>query len=150
MGKQPEAEMPSRLPAFMPVGCVFVGFGGKPPVDSFHMPVNPKFVGLVDTSRIQTKSTIKRPKDDPPDYVQVNLPTEDEIVGKALGAPARRVLQRAETLGPKTGWKDGHLTGAYGFSPPDPSSSPTALSLSPGNSQSDIFLKIRTCLERLM
>src|SRR5579859_5644110 len=139
MGKQPEAEMPSRLPQSITVGCVFAGFGGKPPLDSFHPPANPHFVGLVDKCWIQTTSIIKRPKEAPPDYVQVNLPTDDEIVGKALGAPARRVLQRAETLGPKTGWKDGHLSGAYGFSPPDPSSSPTALYLSPGNSQSDLF-----------
>lgn len=34
-------------------------------------------------------------------------PTDDDILAAALGAPGRRVLVRAEEIGPRTGWKDG-------------------------------------------
>ena len=59
-------------------------------------------------------------------------PSDDEVLAVALGAPARRVLMRAESMGPRTGWRDGHLSVAHGFCPPDPSASPTALALSSG------------------
>src|SRR3981189_989000 len=41
-------------------------------------------------------------------------PTDDELLALALGSPARRILTRAERLGPKTGWRDGHLSRYYG------------------------------------
>lgn len=31
-------------------------------------------------------------------------PEDDDLLAIALGAPARRVLTRAEEIGPKTGW----------------------------------------------
>jgi len=34
-------------------------------------------------------------------------PPDDEVLAAALGAPARRILNRAEEIGPRTGWKDG-------------------------------------------
>ena len=47
-------------------------------------------------------------------------------------APARNVLTRAESFGPKTGWRDGHLSSDHGFCPPDPSASSVALASSSG------------------
>jgi hypothetical protein len=60
-------------------------------------------------------------------------PTDDEVLATALGAPARAVLLRAELTGPRTGWRDGHLSTEHGFCPPDPEASPRALAQSPGN-----------------
>ena len=54
------------------------------------------------------------------------------MLAAALGAPARRVLLRAEAVGPSTGWKDGHLSSEYGFLAPDISEARIALALSPG------------------
>jgi sulfite reductase alpha subunit-like flavoprotein len=65
-------------------------------------------------------------------------PEDDDLLAFALGAPARRILTRAEEIGPKTGWKDGYLSSAYGFLPPDPSDSPVALRASPGRVWSDL------------
>ncbi|KAH3966709.1 hypothetical protein HBH98_205910 [Parastagonospora nodorum] len=65
-------------------------------------------------------------------------PEDDDLLALALGAPARRVLARAEEIGPKTGWKDGYLSSEYGFLPPDPSDSPVALRASPGRVWSDL------------
>jgi len=36
-------------------------------------------------------------------------PTDDDLLAVALGAPGRRVLMRAEEIGPRTGWKDGYV-----------------------------------------
>lgn len=65
-------------------------------------------------------------------------PTDDDVLAAALGAPARRVLMRAEEIGPQTGWKDGYLSSAFGFLAPDPSESPVALRNSPGRVWSDL------------
>ncbi|KAF2008150.1 sulfite reductase flavo protein alpha-component [Amniculicola lignicola CBS 123094] len=65
-------------------------------------------------------------------------PTDDDLLGFALGAPSRRVLMRAEEIGPRTGWKDGYLSSSYGFLPPDPSDAPVALRASPGRIWSDL------------
>jgi sulfite reductase alpha subunit-like flavoprotein len=65
-------------------------------------------------------------------------PEDDDLLAFALGAPARRILTRAEEIGPQTGWKDGYLSSAYGFLPPDPSDSPVALRASPGRVWSDL------------
>jgi hypothetical protein len=65
-------------------------------------------------------------------------PSDNDILAAALGAPARRVLLRAETLGPRTGFRDGYLTSKHGFCPPDPSASPIALAACPGRVWSDL------------
>ena len=80
-------------------------------------------------------------------------PTNDEVLAMALGSPARRVLTRAELVGPKNGWRDGHLSSYFGFCPPDPGLSPTALAMSPGTTNPVRFEKsnwIRTSMVRLM
>jgi hypothetical protein len=65
-------------------------------------------------------------------------PEDEDLLAFALGAPARRILTRAEQIGPQTGWKDGYLSSAYGFLPPDESDAPVALRASPGRIWSDL------------
>ena len=60
-------------------------------------------------------------------------PADHDVLAAALGAPARAVLLRAELTGPRTGWRDGHLSTEHGFCPPDPEASPRALAQSPGS-----------------
>jgi hypothetical protein len=62
-------------------------------------------------------------------------PTDEEVLSAVfdgLGAPTRAILARAELTGPRTGWRDGHLSSSHGFCPPDPSASANALAQSPG------------------
>jgi hypothetical protein len=66
------------------------------------------------------------------------VPSDDDILAAALGAPARRILMRAEALGPKTGYRDGYLTSKWGFCPPDPEEAPIVLAGSPGRVWSDL------------
>lgn len=68
----------------------------------------------------------------------VLMPSKEDVLAAALGAPARRVLERAEMLGPYTGWRDGYLSSTDGFCPPDPNASPIALAASPGRVWSDL------------
>ncbi|KAF2682379.1 hypothetical protein K458DRAFT_405660 [Lentithecium fluviatile CBS 122367] len=65
-------------------------------------------------------------------------PEDEDLLAFALGAPARRVLMRAEQVGPQTGWKDGYLSSAYGFLPPNENDAPVALRASPGRIWSDL------------
>ncbi|KAI9009567.1 hypothetical protein BC832DRAFT_538662 [Gaertneriomyces semiglobifer] len=69
-------------------------------------------------------------------------PSEDDLLAIALGAPARRVLTRCDAIGPRTGWRDGYLSTRYGFIPPDPNASPTALLQSPGRVWSDLCSRL--------
>ena len=131
MGIQPSDDLQSPRPT---VGCVFAGIRWQPPLESLYPQVIPNTTSLASgragptdidfkkgTAKVSSKPSL------------LDLKTDDEILRAALQAPARRVLERAEALGPESGWKDGHLSKAHGFCPPNPSSSPTALALSPGN-----------------
>lgn len=69
-------------------------------------------------------------------------PSEADILAVALGAPARRVLERADAIGPLTGWRDGWLSTKHGFCPPDPNAAPAALALSPGRVWSDLCSRL--------
>ena len=42
-----------------------------------------------------------------------------ELLGKLLECPSRIVLEEIERNGPANHWKDGHLSKAFGFLPPD-------------------------------
>ncbi|CCA74881.1 related to nitric-oxide synthase, salivary gland [Serendipita indica DSM 11827] len=75
-------------------------------------------------------------------------PSEADILAVALGAPARRVLERADALGPVTGWRDGWLSTKHGFCPPDPNAAPAALALSPGRVWSDICSRMPGLIAR--
>ncbi|KPI36763.1 uncharacterized protein AB675_11784 [Cyphellophora attinorum] len=43
--------------------------------------------------------------------------SDADILRVALGAPARQVLEHAQSNGPRTGWKDGFLSSEHGFCP---------------------------------
>lgn len=77
-------------------------------------------------------------------------PTDEEVLAAALGAPARRVLMRAQMSGPITGWRDGHLSVAHGFCPPDPSASPAALDASSGTNLVRLLSPFRKGLVRFV
>ncbi|KAG9121532.1 hypothetical protein FRC07_002460, partial [Ceratobasidium sp. 392] len=75
-------------------------------------------------------------------------PPEVDVLAMALGAPARRVLQRADALGPRTGWRDGYLSTHHGFCPPDPSAAPIALAASRGRVWSDLCARLPGLVSR--
>ncbi|KAJ9602132.1 hypothetical protein H2200_013252 [Cladophialophora chaetospira] len=75
-------------------------------------------------------------------------PPDLDVLASALGAPARQVLNRAQELGPRTGWRDGYLSGTYGFCPPDPSAAPAALAMSPGRIWSDLCERMPAVVAR--
>ncbi|KAG8768914.1 hypothetical protein FRC12_005281 [Ceratobasidium sp. 428] len=75
-------------------------------------------------------------------------PPEVDVLAMALGAPARRVLQRADALGPRTGWRDGYLSTHHGFCPPNPSAAPIALAASPGRVWSDLCVRLPGLVSR--
>lgn len=75
-------------------------------------------------------------------------PPELDVLAVALGAPARRVLERADMLGPKTGWRDGFLSTQHGLCPPDPNASPAALALTTGRVWSDLCTRIPGLIAR--
>jgi hypothetical protein len=134
MGIQPPDEMQSPPPTYKPVGCVFAGLRWQPPLDSLYPQGIPNTKSLASDRAGPTNIDLKGSAKTSYKPSLLDLKTDEEILRAALQAPARRVLERAEALGPESGWKDGHLSKAHGFCPPDPSSSPTALALSPGNS----------------
>jgi hypothetical protein len=53
-------------------------------------------------------------------------------------APARRVLDRMDRIGPLTGWRDGFLSTNHGVCPLDPNAAPAAFGRTPGRAWSDI------------
>ncbi|KAK7417752.1 hypothetical protein QQX98_004408 [Neonectria punicea] len=70
---------------------------------------------------------------------------EHDLLAVALGAPARQVMQRAEEVGPQTGWRDGYLSMEHGFCPPDYDEAANALAKSPGRIWSDLMERIPGC-----
>lgn len=75
-------------------------------------------------------------------------PRDVDVLAAALGAPARQVLKRAEEVGPRTGWRDGYLSSAHGFCPPDPSAAPVALAMSAGRAWSDLCERMPAIIAR--
>ena len=73
---------------------------------------------------------------------------EQDLLAVALGAPARQVMIRAEEIGQRTGWKDGHLSSEHGCCPPDYNESPAALANSPGRIWSDLCERMPGCVSR--
>ncbi|KAL0577411.1 hypothetical protein V5O48_004576 [Marasmius crinis-equi] len=75
-------------------------------------------------------------------------PPELDVLAIALGAPARRVLDRADAIGPKTGWRDGFLSTLHGLCPADPNAAPAALALTPGRVWSDLCTRLPGLIAR--
>lgn len=74
--------------------------------------------------------------------------SEHDLLAVALGAPARQVMQRAEEIGPQTGWKDGYLSMEHGFCPSDYEEAPGALARSPGLIWSNLCERMPGCCAR--
>lgn len=74
--------------------------------------------------------------------------SDTDLLAVALGAPARQVILRAESIGPRTGWKDGYLSTAYGFCPPDSNEAAGVLAASPGRVWSDLCERMPGCVGR--
>lgn len=75
-------------------------------------------------------------------------PSEVDVLAFALGAPARRVLDRADKIGSLTGWRDGFLSTNAGFCPPDPNAAPAALGRTPGRVWSDLCSRLPGLIAR--
>ncbi|KLO97313.1 nitric-oxide synthase, salivary gland [Fusarium fujikuroi] len=74
--------------------------------------------------------------------------SDHDLLAIALGAPARQVLQRAQEIGPQTGWRDGYLSVEHGFCPPDYEEPIAALARSPGRIWSDLCERMPGCCAR--
>ncbi|KAF2837286.1 hypothetical protein M501DRAFT_1018193 [Patellaria atrata CBS 101060] len=126
-----------------PRGCAFAGFGANCPLPSAYSD-DPHEVERLHLHERRTINEMLLPEAPPRELTKGmknadSLPPEDDaVLAVALGAPARRVLMRAEEIGPRTGWKDGYLSATHGFCAPDPSDSPVALRASPGRVWSDL------------
>jgi len=129
-GQRPISRNFSPPPKYQPIGCAFAGLGWQLPNNSLH---DVNLISLAENDPIPTNLNLKRQGNSGSQSPTAPIKSDDEILARALGAPSRRVLERAERLGPTTGWKDGHLSALHGFCPSDPASSPAALSLSPGH-----------------
>lgn len=84
------------------------------------------------------------------DVINVDTLTahDNDLLAVALGAPARQVMLRAESIGPRTGWKDGYLSAGYGFCPPDSNEAAGALASCPGRIWSDLCERMPGCVSR--
>lgn len=151
-----------------PRGCAFSGFGGNCPLPPRQVSRNTYPLSIyIQTSKKQKSNTHHLYETErrtiqelllpeaPPLEVTKGLknadelnPTDDAVLAAALGAPARRVLVRAEEIGPRTGWKDGYLSSSHGFIPPDPSDAPVALRQSPGRVWSDLCERLPAVVAR--
>src|SRR3981189_766394 len=110
MGMHPPDDIQSPPPTYKPVGCVFAGIRLQAPLESFYTQDIPSYKSLASDRASPTNTDLKGVGKVSPKPSLLDLKTDDEILGAALQAPARRVLERAEASGPKTGWKDGHLS----------------------------------------
>lgn len=132
-GQQPGSRNFSLPAKYQPVGCACAGLGWQRANNSVHGRTDSNQISPAKNDPIPTNLNLQRQGNSGSKSPTGPITSDDEILTRALGAPSRRVLERAERLGPKTGWKDGHLSASHGFCPSDPASSPAALSLSPGH-----------------
>ncbi|KAF8471890.1 hypothetical protein BDZ91DRAFT_716758 [Kalaharituber pfeilii] len=141
MGSCPGSRSSSRMG---PRGCAFSGFHMEAPQALYNAPRGPNAAAQIHAQEHKTMVEMLIPNA-PPREATTGLknadslvPSAEDVLAAALGAPARRVLMRAEALGPSTGYRDGFLTSKWGFCPPDPSASPIALAACPGRVWSDL------------
>ncbi|RPA75375.1 hypothetical protein BJ508DRAFT_332183 [Ascobolus immersus RN42] len=142
-GSCPASRSASRMG---PRGCAFSGFSQSSAQALYGAPQGPDAPQILQARETKTLVHLLLPTAPPKEKtaaltlktVDSLTPSPDSVLAAALGSPARRVLQRAETVGPTTGWRDGYLSSTHGFCPPDPSASPIALAMSPGRVWSDL------------
>ena len=127
-----------------PRGCAFINFGQDAQQFLYGAPHGPDAASIVYAQEHQTIAELLLPEAPPKEktFGVANAdslnPPELDVLAVALGAPTRRVLQRADALGPATGWRDGFLSTNHGFCPPDPSAAPAALDRCPGRVWQDL------------
>ncbi|KAB5589320.1 Nitrate reductase [NADPH] [Ceratobasidium theobromae] len=137
-----------------PRGCAFIGYtlDGQQPL--YGAPQGPNALAIVYERERKTIAELLLPEAPSSEITKPMTnadglnPRETDVLAMALGAPVRRVLQHAETLGPRTGWRDGYLSTRHGFCPPDPSASPIALAASPGRVWSDLCARLPGLVSR--
>lgn len=81
--------------------------------------------------------------------VHASSTTNDaDILGIALGAPSRQVLNHAQLHGPKHGWKDGFLSSERGFCPTDVGRSESCLRQTLGRVWLDTCQRLPNLIKR--
>ncbi|CUA66574.1 Nitrate reductase [NADPH] [Rhizoctonia solani] len=137
-----------------PRGCAFIGYTLDGQQTLYGAPQGPEAATIVYERERKTIAELLLPeapsaeKTRPMANADSLNPSEHDVLAMALGAPARRVLQRADALGPRTGWRDGYLSTRHGFCPPDPSAAPIALAASPGRVWSDLCARLPGLVSR--
>ncbi|KAF8712312.1 Indoleamine 2,3-dioxygenase, partial [Rhizoctonia solani] len=137
-----------------PRGCAFIGYTLNGQQTLYGAPQGPEAPSIVYERERKTIAELLLPEAPPAEKTRPMAnadslnPSEFDVLAMALGAPARRVLQRAEALGPRTGWRDGYLSTRHGFCPPDPSAAPIALAASPGRVWSDLCARLPGLVSR--
>ncbi|KAJ1304872.1 hypothetical protein OPQ81_006006 [Rhizoctonia solani] len=137
-----------------PRGCAFIGYTLEGQQTLYGAPQGPEVATIVYERERKTIAELLLPEAPPVEKTKPMAnadslnPPELDVLAMALGAPARRVLQRAEALGPRTGWRDGYLSTSHGFCPPDPSAPPIALASSPGRVWSDLCARLPGLVSR--
>ncbi|CAE6432420.1 unnamed protein product [Rhizoctonia solani] len=137
-----------------PRGCAFIGYTLDGQQTLYGAPQGPGAATIVYERERKTIAELLLPEAPPAEKTRPMAnadslnPPEIDVLAVALGAPARRVLQRADALGPRTGWRDGYLSTRHGFCPPDPSAAPIALASSPGRVWSDLCARLPGLVSR--
>ncbi|CAE6413301.1 unnamed protein product [Rhizoctonia solani] len=137
-----------------PKGCAFIGYTLDGQQTLYGAPQGPEAATIVYERERKTIAELLLPDAPPVEKTRPMAnadslnPPELDVLAMALGAPARRVLQRADALGPRTGWRDGYLSTSHGFCPPDPSAAPIALASSPGRVWSDLCARLPGLVSR--
>ncbi|KAF8650910.1 hypothetical protein AX16_005035 [Volvariella volvacea WC 439] len=143
-----------QSPAYGPRGCAFLGMAQSSSQTLYGAPKGPNALQKLSDTERKTLCEVLLPTA-PPKEKTKNMPNADslnppevDVLAVALGAPARRVLERADMLGPLTGWRDGFLSTQHGLCPPDPNAAPAALAMSPGRVWSDICARMPGLIAR--
>ncbi|KAG8718026.1 hypothetical protein FRC08_006115 [Ceratobasidium sp. 394] len=137
-----------------PRGCAFIGYTLDSQQPLYGAPQGPNAAAILYDQERKTIAELLLPEAPPSEKTKPMAnadslnPPEVDVLAMALGAPARRVLQRADALGPRTGWRDGYLSTHHGFCPPDPSAAPIALAASPGRVWSDLCARLPGLVSR--
>ncbi|EEB91659.1 hypothetical protein MPER_09950, partial [Moniliophthora perniciosa FA553] len=140
-----------------PRGCAWLGSPQPSGASLYGAPQGPNALQTAIEKEKKTICEVLLPKAPPKDLSSSKAmlqnadslnPPELDVLAVALGAPARRVLERADTLGPVTGWRDGFLSTNHGLCPADPNASPAALALTPGRVWSDLCARLPGLIAR--
>ncbi|KAI3609884.1 sulfite reductase flavoprotein alpha-component [Moniliophthora roreri] len=149
--------LPPVVIGYGPRGCAWLGSPQPSGASLYGAPQGPNALQTAIEKEKKTICEVLLPKAPPKDLSSSKAmlqnadslnPPELDVLAVALGAPARRVLERADTLGAITGWRDGFLSTKHGLCPADPNASPAALALTPGRVWSDLCARLPGLIAR--